>query len=271
MTLSAKAKAAILLLAIAWPLASAQSNDDLNPAAKFVARAAKLPAYDVISIHQNKNGTEDSSVGTTKDGIVIVNASFPEIIEFAYNIASFDLISDVPGPLASARFDIRAKIASLEGDRPAKLTDDDFQAMTISLLADRFHLRTRVLPKKMTVYEIVVASGGPKITLDEPLAPTLKAHWGRENTLTFNHSDMSMLAGVLSDSGMHRLVVDRTGLKGAGTFTLKWSSDEAQQQGGSNLVSIYTAIQDQLGLKLQPAKLPIDTLVIDHAEMPTEN
>jgi uncharacterized protein (TIGR03435 family) len=70
---------------------------------------------------------------------------------------------------------------------------------------------------------------------------------------------------------LHGLVVDRTGLKGRGTFTLKWSSEEAQEQGGPDVVSIFTAVQDQLGLKLKPVKLPVDTLVIDHAEMPTEN
>jgi len=70
---------------------------------------------------------------------------------------------------------------------------------------------------------------------------------------------------------LHGLVVDRTGLKGAGTFSLKWSSDEAQEQGGPNIVSFFTAIQEQLGLKLKPAKLPVDTLVIDQAEMPLAN
>jgi len=258
-------------LALSPPLATAQNNDDINPAGKSIARAARLPAYDVVSIHQNKDGTEDSSLDTTKDGIAIANASLPEILEFAYNIASFDLISDISGPLASARFDIKAKIANRDGDRPAKLTDHDLQAMTISLLADRFHLRVHVAPKRMTVYEIVVAKGGPKFQLNEHEADLLSDSWGRNNTLIFKKSSMSMLAGVLSDSGMHRLVVDRTGLKGAGNFTLKWSSDEAQEQGGPDLVSIFTAIQDQLGLKLQPVRLPVDTLVIDHVEMPSAN
>jgi uncharacterized protein (TIGR03435 family) len=146
-------------LAIPLPLAAAQTNDDINPAAKFIARAAKLPAYDVVSIHQNKSGTEDSSLDTTHDGVVIQNAPFREIVEFAYGIASFDLISGISGPLDSARFDINAKIASRDGAKPAKFTDEQFQAMTISLLADRFHLHVRVLPKKMTVYE----SSSPKV------------------------------------------------------------------------------------------------------------
>jgi uncharacterized protein (TIGR03435 family) len=257
--------------AILSPPATGQTNDDLNPAAKSIALAARLPAYDVVSIHQNKSGTDDSSLDTAHDGVVIKNASFPEIIEFAYNIASFDLISGISGPVDSARFDINAKIAIRDGPKAAKLTDDDLQAMTISLLADRFHLHVHVVPKRMTVYEIVVAKGGPKFKLNESEANSLSASWGRDNTLIFKKSSMSMLAGVLSDSGLHRLVVDRTGLKGAGDFSLKWSSDEALDQGGPNLVSIFTAIRDQLGLQLKPVKLPVDTLAIDHVEMPSEN
>jgi uncharacterized protein (TIGR03435 family) len=265
------AKTAILLLVIVAPLAHAQSNDDINPAAKFIARAARLPAYDVVSVRENKSSTDNSSLDTTHDGVVIVNAPFREIVEFAYNIASFDLISGIPGPVDSARFDIRAKIANRDGDRPAKLSDDDLQAMTISLLADRFHLRVRVVPKKMTVYELVVAKGGPKFKLNETGAFSLSMSWGKENNLIFKNASMPSLAGVLSDSGLHGLVVDRTGLKGAGSFTLKWSPDYAEEQGGPNIVSIFTAIQDQLGLKLHPTKLPVDTIVIDHVEMPSDN
>lgn len=262
-----------LLLAslVLLSLPATAQNDDINPAAKFVAMAAKLPAYDVISIHPNKSGTEDSSLDTTHDGVVIQNAPFREIVEFAYGIASFDLISGISGPLDSARFDINAKIAGRDGSKPAKFTDEQLQAMTISLLADRFHLRVRVLPKKMTVYEVVVAKSGPKFELNKAGAFSLKDSWGKENTLIFTNASMPTLAGVLSDSGLHGLVVDRTGLKGAGDFSLKWSPDEALEQGGPNLISIFTAIQDQLGLKLRPVKLPVDTIVIDHAEMPSEN
>jgi uncharacterized protein (TIGR03435 family) len=259
------------LLAIASPFATAQSTDDINPAAKFIARAAKLPAYDVVSVHENKSNIGDSSFDTTEDGVTIKNAPFREIVEFAYGIASFDLISDISGPVSSARFDIYAKIASGDGAKPTKFTDDQFQAMVIPLLADRFHLRLRVVPKMMTVYEIVVAKGGPKFKLDEPDHSSLTMSWGKDNTLIFKQSSMPTLAGVLSDSGLHHLVVDRTGLKGAGDFTLKWSSDFAEQEGGRDVVSIFAAIQDQLGLKIQPVKLPVDTLVIDHVEMPSAN
>jgi uncharacterized protein (TIGR03435 family) len=253
------------------PLARTQDNGVVYPAGKFIARAARLPSYDVISVYQNKRGTGDSSLNTTKNGILVENAPFREIVEFAYNLASFDLISGIPEPLNSARFNIRAKVADFDGDRLAKLTSDDFRAMTISVLADRFHLRVRVAPKKMTVYELIVAKDGPKIKLNEPDASSLTMSWGTQTTFTFKQSSMSTLAGVLSDSGLHGPVVNRTNLEGAGNFSLKWNPDWAEEQSGNNFVSIFTAIQDQLGLKLKPVKLPVDTLVIDHAEMPSAN
>ena len=123
----------------------------------------------------------------------------------------------------------------------------------------------------MTVYEIVVGKNGPKFKLNEPEAHSLSASWGKDNTLIFTKSSMATLAGVLSDSGLHRIVVNHTGLKGAGNFSLKWSSDFAEEEGGRDTISIFTAVQDQLGLKLRPIKLPVDTLVIDHVEMPSEN
>jgi uncharacterized protein (TIGR03435 family) len=258
-------------LAILSPLATAQDNDEINPAAKSIARAARLPAYDVVSVRQNKSSGGDSSLDTTGDGVIIQDAPFREIVEFAYGIVSFDLIYGIPDPVGSAHFDIKAKIVNSDGERPGKLTDEDLQAMVIPLLADRFHLRIRVMPKVMTVYELVVATGGPKFKLDKPDHSSLTMSWGRDNTLNFKNTSLSTLSGVLSDSGLHGIVADHTGLKGAGDFSLHWSSDEAQEQGGPNVISIFTAIQEQLGLKLKPVRLPVDTLVIDHAEMPSAN
>jgi len=259
------------LLAIA-PLAHAQDDDVINPASKSITMAARLPAYDVVSIHENKSGKADSSLDTTDDGVIIENAPFREILEFAYNLASFDLISDIPGPVGSAHFDIREKIAA--GAGPAKFKDEELQAMLIPLLAERFHLRARAVSKKMTVYEIGVAKDGPKFTLTGPTAGPGSVHVsfsGDYNVLTLKHSSMSTLAGVLSDCGLHHLVVDHTGLTGNADMTLKWSPDEAFERGGRDLTTIFAAIQDQLGLRIEAAKLPVDTVVIDHVEMPTEN
>ena len=79
---------------------------------------------------------------------------------------------------------------------------------------------------------------------------------------------MSDLADALSDEA-GRKVIDKTGLTGHADITLKWSDDVAQTQGGPDVISIFTAVEEQLGLKLQPSKGPVDTLVVDHVEMPT--
>lgn len=264
----------LALLGITAPIAFAQANDDaINPAAKSIVIAATLPAYDVVSIHRNKSGG-NWSFETTDDGLIAKNCPLLVLIQNAYNLGSLDLISGISGPLESAGFDIQAKLAARDGSAASKFTDVQLQAMLIPLLADRFHLRVRLMPKTMTVYEIVVAKGGPKFKLTEPETHEGSANFsfsGNDNILTAKATSMAGLADILSGSTLHSIVVDRTGLKGEGGFTLKWSSDEAQEQGSPNAISIFTAIQDQLGLKLQPAKLPVDTLVIEHAEMPSEN
>jgi len=263
----------VALVAALTPPAVAQANAAaVNPAAKSIAMAAALPAYDVVSIHQNKS-EGNWSFQTTDDGLIAKNCPLLILIQYAYNLDSLDLISGISGPLESAGFDINAKLAPRDGATPTKFTDDQLQAMLIPLLADRFHLHVRLVPKVMTVYELVVAKGGPKLKLTEPVTHgSMNFDFsGNDNTLIAKKATMSELAGALSAWAQQHIVVDDTGLKGEGDFSLKWSSDVAEEQGGPNFISIFTAIQDQLGLKLQPAKLPVDTLVIDHAEMPTEN
>jgi bla regulator protein BlaR1 len=265
--------APILLIALVAPPAFAQNNAAINPAAKSIAMAAKLPTYDVASIHQNKS-EGNWSFQTTDEGFIAKACPLAIIVQYAYNLGNPDLISGLSGPVDSARFDINAKLSTRDGATPTKYTDEQLQAMIIPLLADRFHLHIRVMPKTRTVYEVVVAKGGPKFKLTQQETHSGSANFGfsgNDNTLTAKSMPIAGLADILSRSTLHAIVVDRTGLKGEGDFSLKWSSDAAAQQGGADAISIFTAIQDQLGLKLQPAKLPVDTLVVDHAEMPSEN
>ncbi|HWB31815.1 MAG TPA: TIGR03435 family protein [Acidobacteriaceae bacterium] len=264
-----------VLLIVAGVSASAQAKpvEAINPAAKSIALAATLPAYDVVSIHQNKLGG-NWSFQVTDDGIIAKNCPLLVLVQYAYNLGNLDLISGISGPLESASFDVNAKLAPRDGATPARFNDAQLQAMLIPLLADRFHLHLRLEPKMMTVYELVVAKGGPKFKLTEPETHDGSANFSfsaSDNVLTAKAMPIAGLAGILSGGTLHSIVVDHTGLKGDGNFSLKWSSDAAQEQGSPNTISIFTAIQDQLGLKLQPAKLPVDTLVIDHAEMPSEN
>lgn len=263
-----------VLLAITAPLAIAQQQTNaINPAAKSIALAAKLPTYDVVSIHQNKSAA-NWNAAVTDDGYTCEACPLSIVIQDAYNLGNLDLISGLSGPVDSARFDINAKLTTHSGATPTKFTDEQLQSMLIPLLADRFHLRVHLVPKEMTVYEIVVAKDGPKFKLSEQATHKGSASVsfsGNNNVLTAKSMPVARLADIISQSTLHSIVVDRTGLKGEADFTLQWTTDSAMQQGGGDAISIFTAIQDQLGLKLQPVKLPVDTLVVDHAEMPTEN
>ncbi len=145
------------------------------------------------------------------------------------------------------------------------------QAMIILLLQDRFHLKAHLEPRIKPVYDLVVAKGGLKIKLSQDEIHSNNWNINGENTLkvlTCKSARISDLADALSDEA-GRKVIDKTGLTGHADITLKWTDDVAAEQGGPNVISIFTAVEEQLGLKLEPSKGPVDTLVIDHAEMPT--
>jgi len=124
----------------------------------------------------------------------------------------------------------------------------------------------------MPTYDLVLQHGEPKFKLSQAESTGSNINMNQSNNdkvLTAKSATMTDLALALSDD-VHRLVVDKTGLAGTADISLKWTADEAADQGGT-VVSIFTAVQEQLGLKLQSSKGPVDTLVIDHVEMPSQN
>jgi uncharacterized protein (TIGR03435 family) len=240
--------------------------------AKAIALSQTLPPYDVSTIKQNNSDKQSWDMGLHEDVFTATNVPLKNIIEFAYDVKD-DLISGLTGPVTSLNFDVTAKVLPGEGGAPPKRSGRQLQAMLIPLLADRFHLKAHLEQKILPVYDLVVARGGLKIKLDtsEPAG----SGWNidgenAERVLSGKSDSVTDLADVLSDL-VGRNVVDKTGLIGHAAITLKWSDDVAAEQGDSNVVSIFTALEEQLGLKLESSKGPVDTLVIDHAEMPSQN
>ncbi len=243
-----------------------------GPAAN-IARSKTVQPYDVVSIKQNTTGADTGNINFDDHGLYrVVNMPLSWIIELAYDVKE-DQIEGLPNSLADARFDITAKILQpgASPDKPPTHADDDLQAMVILMLQDRFHLKAHLEPRIKPVYDLVVAKGGLKIKLSQDAVTSNNWTINGEDTkkvLTFKDAFMSDVAAALSDEA-GRYVIDKTGLSGHADITLKWSDDVAMQQGGPDAISIFTAVEDQLGLKLQPSRGPVDTLVIDHAEMPT--
>jgi len=154
-----------------------------------------------------------------------------------------------------------------------------------AVLAERFHLKVHTQIKQLPVYELTVGKSGPKFEPsptatpggdappnDGPARGSTGINLSNGNaSLTGNAVPMSILATDLSEQ-LDRTVVDRTGLSGLYDFHLNWTADNASQSLAENAPpSLFTAIQDQLGLRLQPGKGPVKTLVVDHLEIPAGN
>jgi uncharacterized protein (TIGR03435 family) len=167
---------------------------------------------------------------------------------------------------SAGRFDIAAKA---EGDAPR--SEEEFRQMLQSLLRDRFHLATHRETRDTPVYALVMDKGGPKFRESAPDANGV-LRMARRSQITASGGTMAQLVGWFSNlNEVDRPVVDQTGLPGRYDFMLEWSNSFAGDALDSTLPSIFTAIREQLGLKLEPRRAPLEILVIDHAEMPTSN
>jgi uncharacterized protein (TIGR03435 family) len=263
-----------LLVFAATSLSAACASGQLahEGPARAIALSQTLPPYDVNSIKQNNSGEQSWGMNLHEDTFTATNVPLKSIIEFAYDIKE-DLISGLEGPVTSVSFDILAKVIPPEDAPPRRFTDQQLQAMIIPLLADRFHLQAHLEPRTKPVYDLVVVRGGPRVKLDQ--SERAGSSWNingenNEKVLAGKSASMADLADALSDE-VGRKVIDKTALTGSADITLKWSDEVAAEQGGPNVISIFTAVEEQLGLQLQPSKGPVDTLVIDHVEMPTAN
>jgi len=140
--------------------------------------------------------------------------------------------------------------------------------MLQNLLADRFKLAIHREMRDSSVYALVVAKGGPKFK--EAAEGKFSARIGRGH-LEIHHADMALFARNIPTDAVDRPIVDMTGLQGTFDFTLDWTQDTGKPGLGDGSPSIFTAVQEQLGLKLEARRMPIEYVVIDHIERPSEN
>jgi uncharacterized protein (TIGR03435 family) len=221
---------------------------------------AQNAAFEVASIKPSDPAAKMDTQRDPAGGITLTNVNLRSLVLMAYNIQPFQLEGG-PSWLRSARFDIVAKA-------PAGSVRTQTWAMLQTLLADRFHLEVRRETREIPVFELVVAKGGPKIH------PIHRALTEADDSLQTDvghiksvGAPLSSLARVLSGNLGHN-VVDRTHLDGRYDFQLEFAPEDAAD---SDRPSLYTAIQQQLGLKLESTKGPVEIIVIDRAELPTAN
>jgi uncharacterized protein (TIGR03435 family) len=260
---------------------------------------AGLPTtFEVASIKPAKPDDPNITVRWPPGRFIAINDPIVNLIHMAYHLRP-EQLEGLPSWAKSRRYTIQAealpgiaKAMKIAHNLPARQRDAALEViwqsnlqMLRSLLADRFKLRVHRTNKQSSVYEIVIAKGGPK------LKPFKKAELGaghdsgvtsRRGVNEFVGVSLPYFAYFLSKY-VGRTVIDRTGLSGRYDFTLRWNRMAGRFRMGfhskpgippkvdSAGPSIFIAMKEQLGLKLKPAKGPVQVLVVDHIEPPTPN
>ena len=225
-----------------------------------------LPAFDVVSIRPNQSGSPNSSSGrVTGNRYTATNVSLVSLLRVAYGLQEFQI--DVqPTWAALDRFDIVATIP--EGAR-----SDDWPLMVQALLRDRFKLRFHREHRQAPVYSLTVLKTGHKLAPADPSKcanPTGSCGFdGSPSRISGRSVSTAQLAARLSRS-IGVMVVDRTGLDSLFDITLEWTvEDQFTGRGASASPTIFAAIQDQLGLRLESTRDAVEVLVVDSAEKPS--
>jgi uncharacterized protein (TIGR03435 family) len=249
--------------------------------------------FEVASIKPASPDTPGSMIQFMPGGgLKMAGVSLRSMITFAYDVRDFQL-SGGPGWLGTERFDVMARPehAAAEGlEDLAKMTDD--QRKTVreqmgerlrALLADRFQLAVHKETKDQPIYALVVSKNGAKLKEVKAVEGARQGMRMGRGRLEGFAAPLEMLGPTLSNV-TGRPVVDKTGLTEKYDFVLEWTPDagaDARAQGFGNGISepapapggptIFTALQEQLGLRLESQKGPVQTIVIDRAEKPSEN
>jgi uncharacterized protein (TIGR03435 family) len=193
----------------------------------------------------------------------IVNEPVKLLVRMAFQLQDSQIVGD-PAWLISDRYDIEAKTG-----RPEKITPEQMPQLMQALLTGRFHLKFHRETREIPVYALVPAKGGPKLKrASEGEAAGMNTHPGSKSSQAVaTATSMDMLAKYVGNR-VGRIVIDKTGLTGAYDFTLEWAPDSAAD---SSAPSLPTALHEQLGLRLDAQKAPVEVLVIDSISRPTEN
>jgi uncharacterized protein (TIGR03435 family) len=221
---------------------------------------AQSPAFEVASVRVNKTDSGGSNFPRlTKGTLMAQNVTMRMILQSAYGLTALQITG--PGWLDSDHFD-------LAGKAPAGVPDTEVMPMLQSLLKERFQLAAHRETKEMPVYNLVVAKDGLKISPFDPAHPPATPPRNGAASMIMGPGTMSGLASMLV-SAAGRPVIDKTGLEGRYGYAFTFSPMAAVDQGQ---MDIFEALQQQLGLRLESARAPIETLVVDHIERtPTEN
>jgi uncharacterized protein (TIGR03435 family) len=241
--------------------------------------------FDVAAIHlHNPEPHEHNSIWSSPfDGhFKASNVNLIALIHWAFAMPDTRILG-APGWASTTWFNITAEADSNVDQQMHALTPEagglKKRKMVEALLADRFGLVTHFETKELPIYTLVTEKGGPKFGVIQSSGTTVNS--GNGHIEVQGSNSVALLAEELAKI-VGREIVDKTGVEGRYNLRLKWTPDDGAgprqgaTEGGITAPdlsgpSIFTALKEQLGLKLMPQKGPVQVLVVDHVEMPSEN
>lgn len=258
-----------LLISSCGPWAGAQVQTPAHP-------DSAGPDFDVVTVKVNDTGSRSSSLSIRDDLLRATNVQLNSLMEAAFDIRR-DQILELPHWAQVSHYDIAAKVVDMTPQQLRGLSVDQRRMMLQHLLEQRFHLQTHIEARTLPLLKLTVDKGGVKFAEWQKPADGQQDRKGSMNvnneTMTAIGVPMGTLTRFLA-SLTHMPVVDETGLKGDYNFNLKWQREEEGPDSGLHdqaLPTIYAALPEQLGLKLESGKGPVNVLVVDHIEQPGEN
>lgn len=268
--------AAALLVAVSV-FASNACVAQTPSAAQANAASSAAPAFDVAAIHPHTPAPHERSHIVDSNGrFTTVNVDLKTIIQWAYDLPQSRIVGG-PSWLGSARWDIEAKTDSaldMQKDYDHTAAWEQKRQMVQALLAERFHLAVHRETRELPIYNLVVAKDGPKFTPIKADGTTINSSHGHIQ-IEGGANTVDVLAEQLAEV-LGRVVVNTSGITGRYKVELTWTPDDraappSSDDPANSGPSIFTALQEQLGLKLESAKGPVQVLVIDNAQMASAN
>lgn len=235
------------------------------------------PSFDVVTIKPSKPDQEGRLFRVQGRRFTTINTSLIALVDFAYGTHPSQIVN-APAWVTEDKFD-------LEGtpDTEGAPNDRQWKGMIQKMLADRFQLKFHKDTRDMPAYALTVAKGGPKMQKSDGDPNGLPALlFSQLGNLHVTNANMQDFAQLMQGAVLDRPVVDQTNLTGRWNFNLKWTADESQFSGLGVKVPkptdaadapppLFTAIQEEIGLKLDATRTAVPVFVIDHVEKPSGN
>lgn len=259
---------AAVLLAFGMARAQSASEKDGITQPKAMAKGSD-PDWEIATVKpSDPNDNGHQHILFRGQHVMLLDHTVEEILLISYGVEKSQLAGE-PNWVKTERWDVDG-VSDVEGTPGLP----QLQQMMRKILAERYGLKLHHEQREMPVYALTVAKGGPKLV---PNTSDPNGLMDQQNNMSngrdveaLKNTSMAELALILQFR-VDRPVVDQTGLKGRYDFNLQWTTDEASAPAPDAPPGLFTAIREQIGLRLEPAKAPADVLVIDQVERPGAN